>query len=69
MARWVPALCREAREPLHGRRRSEYVDFCLGDTGAMGGHAEAATLPPSPSRLPADHDDAADGDALTVAED
>ena len=38
----------------------EYADFCLGDTGAMSGHAPEATIVPSPSGRSRDHDHAPD---------
>src|SRR5260221_5602892 len=48
MVRWAgafPVFVREGRGPrftdVDGR---EYVDFCLGDTGAMAGHAPEACV-------------------------
>ena len=45
----------------------EYVDLCLGDTGAMSGHAPLRRCGRSREQSrPRDHDDAADRDALWV---
>ena len=73
MAKWpggFPVFVAEA----HGSRFTdvdgrEYVDFCLGDTGAMSGHAPAATLARDRRAVSTrHHDDAPTEDALWVAD-
>src|ERR1700759_4017959 len=48
MTRWpggLPVVCERAEGArLTDVDGNSYVDFCLGDTGAMAGHAPAATV-------------------------
>jgi hypothetical protein len=54
MTRWPGAfplfVDRGPGRPVHRRRRHEYVDFCLGDTGAMTGHGLPQVAERSPRR-------------------